>query len=436
MRNRMKKSADQLERAKKVLLSHYAVSSWGKTSDIPFIEKARAGRIVDIDGNEYVDLCMGYGALILGHCHDSVTGAVQEAIAHGAVHGFGHEFEVKLAELMVEAVSFADMVTFTNSGTEALMHALKVCRASTRKEKIAKFEGCYHGNPDYLQISVRGAAAGPVENPQPVPLAGIPKKTVAQVIVLSYNQRETFDIIWKYKDELAAVVVEPIPTCCPINFKEFLQELREVTKKANVYLVFDEVLSGFRFNYGSIAAKYDIVPDLSTFGKVIGGGFPIGAIAGSKEKLSPLITTGNIVMDMRKNPFITGTFSGNPVSTAAGSATLEFLRDHAEIYEHIGKTSMAIRREIEAFAGKINFPFQTIGIGSWFMPYFGSNPVSKPRDLNWMKTISNYATFIKYMCKNGVLIADIPILFLCAAHTEADKEFVIAAIKKSLEEMY
>lgn len=436
MRNRMVNSIKQLERAKKVLLSHYAVSSWGETSDIPFVKTAKAGRVIDVDGNEFVDLCMGYGALILGHGHEVVINKVREAIAHGAVHGYGHEFEVKLAELMVEAIPFAEMITFTNSGTEATMHALKVARAYTGKEKVAKFEGCYHGTHDYAQISGRGVAAGPVENPRPVPLVGVPAKTVEQVFVLSFNQKESLDLIRHHKDELAAVIVEPIPTCCPIDFKEFLRELREVTAESNVFLIFDEVLSGFRFNYGSIVDEYGVAPDLSTFGKVIGGGFPIGAIVGNKDKLSPLITTGNILIDMKKKPFITGTFSGNPVSTAAGSATLEFLRDHPEVYDRMGKMSAEIRQEIASFAGQIGFPFQSLGIGSWFMPYFASNPVNKPRDVNWHKTNSTYITFIKYMLKNGVLVADIPLLFLSAGHTEEDKKFVIGAIKRSLEEMY
>jgi glutamate-1-semialdehyde 2,1-aminomutase len=436
MQNRLKKSKKEWERANGVLLSHYAVSTWGRATDVVFIKQSKGGRIIDIDGNEYVDLCMAYGALILGHGHEAVKEAIHEAVEHGAVHGFGHKFEVELAELMVDAIPFAEIATFANSGTEATMHALKVARAYTGKDKIAKFEGCYHGNPDILQISVRGAVGGSVEKPQPVPLAGVSQKTIEQVVVLSYNQPETFDIIRSHKDELAAVIVEPIPTCCPINFKEFLQELRQVTAEANVFLIFDEVLSGFRFNYGSIASEYDIVPDLAVFGKVMGGGLPIGAIVGSKDKLSPLITSGNLALDVRKNPFITGTFSGNPVSTAAGAATLRFLKDHPEVYDHVRRLSSEIRREIEAFAQKINFPFQTLGVGPWFLPYFASNPVARPRDVNWLKTLLNYDLFIKYMRKNGVLISDVPLLFTCASHTEEDKEFVIKAIQQSLEEMY
>lgn len=434
--SRMNNSNAQLQRAKQVLCSHYAVSSWGKTSDIPFVKHTEKGHIVDVDGNEYVDCTMGYGALFLGHGHDAVTEAVKESAVHGTVHGFGHEYEVAMAERMVAAIPFAEMVTFTNSGTEATMHALKIARSYTGKDTIAKFEGCYHGVHDYVQISGRGTCCGPAESPLPVPLKGIPSATVRQVTVLSLNQPDTFDIIRKNKDQLAAVIVEPIPTCCPIDFREFLQELRAVTKETGVFLIFDEILSGFRYNYGSVATEYGIDPDLATFGKVIGGGLPIGAIVGNRDKMSPLITTGSIVQDMKKKPFITGTFSGNPVSTAAGLATLNYLETHPEVYAYVNEMSGEIRKEIEHFAHTINLPFQTLGTGSWFMPYFASNPVAKPRDVQWAKNNTTYLIFTKYMKKNGVLIPDIPVLFFCTAHTEEDKNRISQAIKKSFEEMY
>lgn len=436
LRNRTKNSTKQLERAKKVLLSHYATRSWGENTDMIFVKKAKGSRLIDIDDNEYVDLCMNYGAIILGHGHEVVEQAVKKALEHGVSHGLGHEFEVKLAELIVDAVPFADMAAFTNSGTEATMHAIKIARAYTGKEKIAKFEGCYHGTHDYVQISCRSEPVGPIENPHPIPFAGVPQKTVEQVIILSLNQKETFDIIRNCKDELAAVIVEPIPTVCPMNYKDFLMELREITKESNVVLIFDEVLNGFRYNYGSIATEFDIDPDLSTFGKAIGGGFPIGAIVGNKDKLSPLISTGNINVDKKRNPYITGTFSGNPVVTSAGSATLEFLRDHPEIYIRMREISTEIRSEIERFAKKINFPFQTIGAGSWFMPYFASEPISKVRDVNWTRNSYTYSIFFQYMCKNNVLLSGNQLLFFCANHTDEDKGIIIKAIKESLKEMY
>lgn len=437
LRSSMTNSAELLQRAKRVLLSHYAVSSWGNTSDVVFVNHCEGSRVLDVDNNEYVDMCLGYGPIILGHSHPNVTEAVKDALGKGAVHGFGHAYEIEFAELLVEAVPFAELATFTNSGTEATMHAIKIARSYTGKDKIAKFEGCYHGTHDYVQISGRGMASGPIEAPESRPLsAGIPEATVEQVITLSLNQPESFEIIRKKKREIAAVIVEPVPTCCPVNFSEFLRQLRRVTEECGIVLIFDEVLSGFRLNYGSVAGVYGVTPDLSTFGKIIGGGLPAGAIVGNRDFLKPMISTGDIKKDIKRNVFIVGTFSGNPLVCAAGGTTLRYLRDHPDIYAELNKKAARIKKEITAYAREINLPFQALGQGSWFLPYFSSNKVEKPRDVDWAGNGYNYEVFKAYMCKNGVLLADVPLLFLSAAHTEEDCDFVINAVKKSFDSMY
>lgn len=435
--NRLSLSSQMLQRAKKVLASHYSVSSWGEIKDAVFIKQTRGSKVIDIDGNEYIDLCMGYGPGILGHQSPEVVEAVQRVMAHGIVHGFGHEYEVRFAELMVDAIPFAELAAFTNSGTEATMHALKIARAYTEKEKIAKFEGCYHGTHGYALVSGRGMTEGPIEAPHSMAMgAGIAQDTVDQVITLSLNQPESFEILRKNKDELAAVIIEPIPTCCPIDFREFLQELRVTCTECGIVLIFDEILSGFRLNYGSVSQVYGIEPDLATFGKVIGGGFPVGAVVGNREFMKPMISTGDIRKDVKRNVFIVGTFNGNPVTSAAGVATLEFLRDNQDIYDQMNSLSRKIREDIEEYADQIGLPFQTIGVGSWFVPYFNKNKVEKPRDLYWAKNSAMYELLKKYMCKNGVLLADLPIVYLSAAHTKEDCELVIKAFRQSFKDMY
>ncbi|MGZ7443457.1 aspartate aminotransferase family protein [Paenibacillus sp. TH7-28] len=437
MKSKLKASNQLLERSKSVLLSHYATSSWGEMKPVVFVEKCHGSKVADVDGNEYLDMCLGYGPVFLGHGHPVVVEAAREAIETGSVHGLGHEYEVEFAERMTDAVPFADMVTFTNSGTEATMHALKIARAYTGKNKVGKFEGSYHGTHDYVQISGRGMAFGPVEEPLSVPVStGIPLDTVRQVITLSYNQPETFDLILKHKDDLAAIILEPVPTCCPIEMKEFIQQIREITNKHHIILIFDEVLSGFRYNYGSISKAYGIEPDLSTFGKIIGGGFPVGAITGSRKFLQPMITTGDIRQDLRRNVFIVGTFNGNPVTCAAGSATLKYLKNNPGIYTKIEELSSYVIRSIEAAAKEMDLPFQAIGPGSWFLPFFSNRKVGKPRDVSWSDNSSAFSVFREYMIKNGVLVPDVPLMFFSASHTKEDCDTLIQAIRQTFQEMY
>jgi glutamate-1-semialdehyde-2,1-aminomutase len=431
------KSNQVLERAKKVLLSPVATGPFRAPRAVTFIKEAHGGRITDLDGNEYVDVTMAYGPLILGHSHPVVVEAVEKLVRKGTVYAIAHENEVRMAEIMVDAIPCAERVAFANSGTEATMHAMKVARARTGKDKIAKFEGGYHGVHDYAQVSsLFSIGGGSVEDPLSVPdTRGIPQAAIDQVIVLSYNRPESLEKIRRHKDELAAVIIEPVPSALLIDMRDFLRQLRAVTKECGVLLIFDEVISGFRLSYGGAQEYFGIMPDMATYGKIIGGGFPIGAIAGSADALQPLITTGDFYQDIQEKCSIIGTFSGNPISTGVGAAVLEHLRSHPEIYEYINRQAGRIKREVHQFAAENEFPLQLFGLGSWFVPHFHLGKAENPRDLLSPEGWEKGTALGQYMRYHGVYMPDLHTVFVSAAHTDEDIDLIIDGFKKSLMEM-
>ncbi|BCJ94401.1 glutamate-1-semialdehyde 2,1-aminomutase [Anaerocolumna cellulosilytica] len=432
LKEKIKSSYNLAETGKQFLIAHYTA---GIFNDFVFFDHGKGSKMYDIDGNEYIDCAGGIGPLILGHSHEAVVNAATEAIEKGCLHGLGNEYEVRFAELLVESIPQAEVVTFTNSGTEATMHAIKLARAYTGKEKIAKFEGHYHGTHEFAQISGRTAKYGPVERPESVAdYAGIPEYAVDGTITLSMNQKESFDIIRQYKDELAAVIVEPLPMYAPLDYKVFLKGLREVTEECGVLLIFDEVVTGFRLAFGGAREYFNIIPDLATYGKIIGGGFPAGAIVGTKKFFKPAYFDGFNIG--RKSVFFTGTFSGNPVTCAAGIAVIEYLRDHKYLYEQMNQNVLYICNQIEAHANEIGYPLQTKSACSLFVPYFFKEEINKPRDTNWTNNIGQYDTLRKHMLKHGVSLSDIGVVFVTAAHSREDCDSIVKAFNQSIDEMY
>jgi len=338
---------------------------------------------------------------------------------------------------MVDAVPCAERVAFVNSGTEATMHAIKVARARTGKDKIAKFEGGYHGVHDYAQVSsILAKLMGSLEDPQSVPdTRGIPGSAVEQVLTLAYRQPESLDKIRKHRDELAAVIVEPVPSAFPVDMSDYLRDLREVTRDSGVLLIFDEVISGFRLSFGGAQERFGVVPDMATYGKVMGGGFPAGAIAGSVDVLDPLITTGDALRDLEEKILIIGTFSGNPISASAGSAVIEYLRDNPEVYDHIDGLAARIKREVHAFCEKEGYPFRLIGLGSWFLPNFVEREPENPRELRGLDNLLRGEILGNYMRYHGVYMPDLHTVFTSAAHTDEDADRIVAAFENSLREM-
>ncbi|RJP17536.1 MAG: aspartate aminotransferase family protein [Candidatus Abyssobacteria bacterium SURF_5] len=431
------RSNEVLERAKKVLLSPVATGPFRAPRAVVFVKEGKGGRIKDLDGNEYVDVTMAYGPLILGHSHPVVVDAVEKLVRRGTVYAIAHENEVRMAEILVEAIPCAERVAFANSGTEATMHAMKVARARTGKDKIAKFEGGYHGVHDYAQVSsLFSVGGGTIEDPLSVPdTRGIPQAAVDQVMVLSYNRPESIEKIRKHKDELAAVIIEPVPSALPIDMGDFLRQLRKVTRECGVLLIFDEVISGFRLAYGGAQEYFGVVPDMATYGKIIGGGFPIGAIAGSVDALQPLVTTGDFFQDIQEKCAIIGTFSGNPISTGVGAAVLKYLGDHPEIYDYINSRAARIKREVQEFCKDNEFPLQLFGLGSWFVPHFHWGKAENPRDLLSPEGWAKGTALGHYMRYNKVYMPDLHTVFVSAAHTDEDIELIIEGFKKSLMAM-
>jgi len=434
---KLPKSGEILERARKVLLSPQVTGPFRAPSSVAFVKEARGSRFVDFDGNEYVDVTMAYGPLILGHSHPVMVEAAERAIRSGTVYAIAHEREVRLAEIMVDAIPCAERVAFTNTGTEATMHAIKVARARSGRDRIAKFEGGYHGVHECAQVSsIMAAKMGPVEDPESVPdTPGIPQAFVDQVLTLSYLQPESLEKIQKHSDELAAVIIEPVPSSFPVDMGDFLRELRRVTRECGVLLIFDEVISGFRLSYGGAQEYFGITPDIATYGKIMGGGFPAGAIAGTVDALQPIITSGDPLRDYQEKLLIVGTFSGNPVTTSAGVATLEHLRDHPEIYRHIDGLADRIKKEVHAFCQDEGFKFRLLGLGSWFLPFFVDSAPSSVRDLGGLENLVRGEILGNYMRYHGVYLPDLHTVFISSEHTEEDADKIIGAFETSLLEM-
>ena len=434
---KLPKSTKILERAKKVLLSPTVTGPFRAPKAVAFIKEASGSKIIDHDGNEYVDVTMAYGPLILGHSHPIAIEAATEAFKNGTVLAIAHESEVRLAEIMVDAIPCAERVAFANSGTEATMHAMRVARARTGKDKIAKFEGGYHGVHDYALVSsILAMPEGSLENPGSVAdNPGTPQAAVDQVITLTYNRSESLDKIRKHKNELAAVIIEPVPSSFTLDMKDFLEDLRRVTKECGVLLIFDEVISGFRLSYGGAQEYFGITPDMATYGKIIGGGFPAGAIVGSVDAMQPLITSGDPLQDMQEKVLAIGTFSGNPVTTAVGVAVLEHLRDNPQIYDHINKLADRIKKEIYEFAEENEFEFQLFGLGSWFIPHFVWGEPESPRAFRELPNLMKGEALGHYMRYHGVYMPDLHTVFICSEHTEEDADKIIDAFKASLNDM-
>jgi len=347
------RSEDWYKRAEEVIPSgvNSPVRAFGAVGGHPpFIEKGAGGELFDYDGNRYIDLCCSWGPLILGHAHPEVIRSINHAAALGASFGATTGLEVELAEMVTSRVKSLDKVRFVSSGTEAVMSAVRVARGFTGRDKIIKFNGCYHGHCDYLLVK---AGSGLATFGQPSS-GGVPEGFAAETLVADLDDPESVQAHFdKFGDDIAAVLIEPIPANNGLLHQtdEFLKFLRDITRKQGALLIFDEVISGFRIGWGGAAEKYGIEPDLMTFGKVIGGGMPVGGFGGKADIMDVLAPKGPV--------YQAGTLSGNPVAMAAGLTTLrvlerengfarlEKLGAHFEqaLRENIKKTEFSVARE-------------------------------------------------------------------------------------------
>jgi glutamate-1-semialdehyde 2,1-aminomutase len=434
---RTKSSAAVFERSQEVLPGGVSSNIRYSAPHPIFVREARGSRLRDVDGNEYVDCRLGFGPVLLGHAPEAVTAAVTRAMTTGSVYALPHEGEVALAEKIVAAVPGAEMTTFCNSGSEATLHAVRLARAYTGRKTIAKFEGGYHGIHDPVLVSVRyrPAEAGPAEAPRPtVESPGIPAEAVANTLVLPYNDGAALDLITAHASEVAAVIVEPVQGSAgsiPAT-PEFLAGLRAVTARHGILLVFDEVITGFRLALGGAQEWYGVRADLVAFGKILGGGFPFGALTGSRDLLR-LFSVPHARQAGRPPVFYGGTFNGNPTSVAAATATLDYLCDHPEVYRELAERGDRIRREVAAAAAAAGVTLSALGAGSIFSFRFAPPPVASVRDLAGEDPALVQALFVLLLTE-GVL-GHSHHSFLSTAHSEADIARIVAGYRSALAEI-
>ena len=376
----------------------------------PVISKGKGCRIFDIDGNEYIDFVLSWGAMILGHCDPDVVNRMKEVVEDQIAFGAPTEIEYKMAKLVCETAQ-VDMVRFVNSGTEATMTAIRLAKGYTGKKKIVKFAGCYHGHHDIF-LKEAGSAVAELR------LKGIDEDIVQNTIVVEYNNLDSVEKAFKEnKDEISAVIIEPVAGNMGVvpAKKEFLQALREICDLHGSLLIFDEVITGFRLSLKGARALYNVEPDLVTFGKIIGGGLPCGAVGGKKEIMQCLAPQGNV--------FQAGTMSGNPIVMSAGYATIKKLKENPDIYTYLELLAQKLEGNLAKVFSSSNLTFCINRVGSMLTVFFG---VEKVENFEMAKksNLSMFKKFAEYMITNGIYIpsSQFEAMFLSSAHTESDIE--------------
>jgi glutamate-1-semialdehyde 2,1-aminomutase len=420
------------QRAEKSLIAPTHLDRYFVPSAYPlFITKAQGCHIFDVDGLAYIDLSCGYGPHILGYAHPAITDALADCLKTGWVNALGNLPEVELAELLVDAFPGAERAIFSNSGTEAVMQAIRICRAYRQRDAVAKFEGHYHGSSDIGMVSSYFRSRGPVE--APLPIHGSPgchTDSVNDTFVLQYGHPNAFDQLRQVADQIACVLCEPMPTAVGDYDLQFLQALRTVCTECDIPLVFDEVVSGFRVTYGGVQVLTGIEPDLTCLGKIIGGGLPCGAVVGREKLITYAKTTADPFTDFESRVFVGGTMSGNSLSCAAGVGVLRYLQSHPEIYQQLDAHTEWLSTKLRSFASKHGLPFQLKAKHS----IFGMTFSFKPPKYNREKIGGNYKANLAlayYMRKFGVYMPELHTIMLSAAHTSADLEVVVGAFEHS-----
>ncbi len=436
LRDMRRESEQAYERACRVIPSG-TVSRARILPPFPFYAaRGQGSKLYDIDGNEYVDCGIGFGSHILGHAHPLVVEAAQQAIADGTGYGTPHLREVELAELLAEAIPCGDKVTFCNSGSEATLNALRICRAATGKMGLAKFEGGYHGWYDAVLGSI-GGVDGPVDDPHFMSHSiGVPGENLAHSYVLPYNHESAFDKIYRLKDELAVVMVEGIQGAggaIPAE-REWLAELRRVCTEAGVLLLMDEIITGFRLGHGGAQGFYGVQADIATYSKVVGAGMPLGVIAGTDEVMRVLGSTGDPARDMREKAYYGGTFNGCVPVMAVGIAVISYLAEHPEVYEKVNALGVEIRRRLQALVREEEYPVAIVGDGSLFMARFVPDEVKSVRDVANENKAAVRALY-PHLAKHGLFIPHGHFALVSAAHTAEDVDLIIDAYRQSFRDM-
>lgn len=391
-----------------------------------YARQASGAELETTDGRKLIDYCMSFGPLILGHAHPSVVKAVQEAVALGTSYAVTTEGEIEMAELIRSAIPSMERVRLVSSGTEACMSAIRLARGFTGRDKILKFSGCYHGHADCMLVKAGSGVAGIASASS----AGVPSGCAGNTLVARYNHLEDVDeLLAAHGKELAAIVVEPVAANVGLLLPagDFLEGLRTRADRVGALLVFDEVINGFRFTFGGYQNLCGVKPDLTCLGKIIGGGMPVGALGGRADIMERLAPLGDV--------YQAGTLSGNPVSVAAGLATLRWLRDH-DPYDELERLTAYLVSAIHIAASRRGVPVTIPTLGSVFSVFFGNSPVRDFDDV--MRTEKDlYVSIFHGLLRRGVYMPPSPyeVSFLSVAHTEDQVQKTAAAWEAAMEEL-
>lgn len=390
----------------------------------PFISHAAGSKLYDIDGNEYIDYVLSYGPQILGHIPQAIQQAITTAAQKGTSYGAPTLAETELAELVCSLVPSIELVRMVNSGTEATMSALRLARAYTGRECIVKFEGCYHGHHDSLLVKAGSGALtlGVPDSP------GVPKSLAANTITLPYNDIEAMHELFSARGhDIAAVIIEPVPGNMGLVLPQegYLQQVRELTARHGIVLIFDEVMSGFRANGKCAQGLYDITPDLTCLGKVIGGGLPVACYGGKKEIMSMVAPLGGM--------YQAGTLSGNPLAMAAGIATIKEMLDTDAVAKAEQNTAYLVDG-IRKILKEENLPYTVNSLGSMFTLFFTDKPVNNFADA-CSSNIPAFKAYFHAMLQQGIYLppSQFETCFLSSAHTKSDLDKTLAAIRLALQ---
>jgi len=390
----------------------------------PFIVRGQGAHIWDADGNEYLDFVGSWGPLILGHAHAAVVRAVQEAAVRGTSFGAPTEGEVELAELIAQAVPSMELVRLVSSGTEAAMSAIRVARAFTGRDKLIKFSGGYHGHADGLLVK---AGSGAATHSVPTS-AGVPTSYAAETLVAEYNQLDTVEGLLKaHQGRVAAVIVEPVAGNMGVVPPEsgFLPGLRRLTHEHGALLIFDEVITGFRVGYGGAQTRYDVAPDLTCLGKIIGGGLPVGAYGGRRDIMELVAPLGPV--------YQAGTLSGNPLAVAAGIACLRELQ-RPGVYETLEALGDRMEQGLRDAARQANRPITVNRVGSMLTLFFTAGPVGTWADVAAADTAA-YARFFHRLLERGIYLtpSQYEAAFISLAHTPEEIERAVEVMSEALK---
>jgi len=417
-------STSLFERARKIMPGgvNSPVRAFKSVNDTPFyVKRGKGAYLYDEDGNRYLDYVMSWGAIILGHANDGIIDEVKEALLCGTSFGACHRYEIGLAERIIEAFPLIDMVRLTNSGTEATMSAIRLARGWTGRQNIIKFRGCYHGHVDSLLVKAgSGMATFGIPDSK-----GIPAELAGHTHVADFNNIDSVEDIVKKDRDIACIIMEPVMGNMGVipPDKGFLHDIETICRDNGILLIFDEVITGFRVTYGGAQHLYDIRPDITCLGKIIGGGFPIGAIGGRADVMGALAPEGEV--------YQAGTLSGNPIAVRAGIYALDYLKNNKEIYQKMGTYGKGLEDAIMEIADRYGIPYRINSLVGMWTGFFTDRDV---RD--YLSAMDSnrvlYERFFKSMLQEGIYLAPSPFeaAFLSSEHRENELAATLEAFEK------